>query len=104
MKKYRVNGSERFNLFSMYDHLKYIEIKMEEAQPGTYSAEEWDRLYQQLDEVQNLMNKAPCVGALVDWPTLKAIRKIQAERQMIRYQTCIADGSEECEAAIALEM
>lgn len=100
MKKYRINESEHFNLFSMYDHLKVVEYQMEEA--GTYSAEEWSNLYKSLEKVQSLMEKATCVGALVDWPTLKAIREIQAERQMIRYQTCLADGSEEREAAIAL--
>ena len=47
------------------------------------------------------MDKAYCVGALVDWPTLKAIREIQAERQMIRYQNSLAAGSNERDAALA---
>ena len=28
MKKYRVNSSEHFNLLSMYEHLKLLEIKL----------------------------------------------------------------------------
>lgn len=104
MKRYRINASEHFNLLSMYDHLKVIEANMEESESNAYSAEEWTKLYKQLEKVQTLMNKAHCVGALVDWPTLKAVREIKAERQMIRYRTCLADGSDEREAALAFEL
>lgn len=31
MKKYRVNSSEHFNLMSMHDHLKCVEIDMIEG-------------------------------------------------------------------------
>ena len=99
MKQYRVNSSEHFNLVSMYEHLKCIEIDMEE---GTikYDASILDRI----EEVEKLMNKACCVGALVDWPTLKRIREIKDERQMIRYCTCLAQGTPENEAALAFEV
>ncbi len=41
MKKYRVNESEHFNLYSMHDKLKCIEIDMQEA-PGTIVEYELD--------------------------------------------------------------
>ena len=50
------------------------------------------------------MEKAYCVGALVDWPTLKRIREIREERQLIRYNTCLAAGASEREAAQAFEL
>lgn len=50
------------------------------------------------------MEKAYCVGALVDWETLKAIREIQEERRLIRYERCLAVGDNEKEAAIALTL
>lgn len=37
MKKYRVNESEHFNLMSMYDHLKCMEIDAREN-------DDWDAL------------------------------------------------------------
>lgn len=99
MKKYRVNGTEHFNLYSMYEHLKCIEIDMEDG------AIPWDdSLFDRIEEVEELMDKAYCVGALVDWPTLKRIREIKAERQMIRYNTCLAAGSSEEDAALAFEV
>ena len=42
MKKYRVNESEHFNLYSMHDKLKCIEIDMQEAPAHTYTDEQWD--------------------------------------------------------------
>ena len=98
-KKYRVNGSEHFNLFSMYEKLKCIEIDMEE---GTIPFD--GKLFDRIEEVERLMDAAPCVGALVDWPTLKRIREIKAERQMIRYSVCMAQGTPENEAAMAFEV
>lgn len=98
-KKYRVNGSEHFNLFSMYEKLKCIEIDMIE---GVIPHD--DKLFDRIEEVEKLMKAAPYVGSLVDWPTLKRIREIQAERRMLRYAKCLADGTPENEAAIALEI
>lgn len=103
-KKYRVNESENFNLFSMYDHLKVQEIEMQEAPKGTYTEKQWDDLYARLEEIEALMEKAPCVGSLVDWQTLKRIREIKDERQMIRYNTCMAQGTPEREAALAFDL
>lgn len=99
MKKYRVNSTEHFNLHSMYDHLKCMEIDMQE---GTIP---WDdAVLDRIEEVETLMDKAPWVGSLVDWPTLKRIREIKDERQMIRYTTCLAAGADERDAALAFEV
>lgn len=101
MRKYRVNESEHFNLYSMYDKLKCIEIDMQEAPAHTYTEKQWDELEAKMTELENLMEKAYCVGALVDWPTLKRIREIKEERQLIRYNTCMAQGASEKDAAMA---
>ena len=98
-KKYRINSSEHFNLFSMYEKLKCMEIDMDE---GTIP---YDRkLFDRIEEVERLMDAAPFVGSQVDWPTLKRIREIKEERQMIRYATCLAQGTPENEAAMAFEI
>lgn len=99
MKKYRVNESEHFNLLSMYDHLKCMEIDMQEG------ARPWDdEVLSRIEEVEQLMDKAPRVGCLVDWPTLKRIREIKDERQFIRYQSSLAAGSSERDAALAFTL
>lgn len=103
-KKSRVNGSEHFNLMSMNDHLRCIEIDFKEAPAGTYTSEQWDDLEKRITEVEELLEKAYCIGALVDWPTLKRIREIQAERQLIRYTRCLAAGSSERDAALAFKL
>lgn len=87
MKKYRVNESEHFNLYSMHDKLKCIEIDMQEAPAHTYTDEQWDEVQERISEVEELMEKAYCVGALVDWTTLKRIREIKEERQLIAADT-----------------
>ena len=104
MKKYRVNESEHFNLYSMYDRLKCMEIDMQEAPAHTYNEKQWNEIEKRLEEVENLMEKAYCVGALVDWQTLKRIREIKEERQLIRYSTCIAQGVSEKDASIAFDL
>lgn len=104
MKKYKVNESEHFNLYSMYDHLKCKEITMEEAPTHTYTEKQWEELYEKINEVESLMEKAYCVGAAVDWPTLKRIRELKAERQMIRYHTCLSQGTPERDAAAAFDL
>lgn len=99
VKKYRVNGSEHFNLMSMYDHLKCIQIDMEEG------VVPWDsKIDDRMQEVEELLEKAYCVGATVDWPTLKRIREIKNERQMIRYQKAMVCGESESEAALAFTL
>jgi len=50
------------------------------------------------------MEKAYCVGALVDWPILKRIREIKEERQLIRYNICLLHGASEKDAARAFEL
>lgn len=99
MKKYRINSTEHYNLFSMYEHLKCIEIDMDE---GTIPYDE--KVLDRIEEVEKLMDAAPWVGSLVDWPTLKRIREIKEERQMIRYATCLAKGDTEQEAALSFEV
>ena len=103
IKKYRVNGTEHYNLFSMREHLKCIEIDFEE---GTipWDEKKYDELQDRIAEVEKLMDAAPWVGSLVDWPTLKRIREIKNERQMIRYATCLAAVDSESDAAIAFEV
>lgn len=101
MKKYRVNESEHFNLYSMYDKLKCVEIDMQEDHIHAYTEKQWNELEAKINELENLMEKAYCVGALVDWPTLKRIREIKDERQLIRYNTCIANGESEKDAAMS---
>ena len=102
-KKYRVNGTEHFNLCSMRTHLKCIEIDFEE---GTipWDEKQYEELQDRIEEVEKLMDAAPCVGSLVDWPTLKRIREIKDERQMIRYAKCLAAGDSESEAALAFQV
>lgn len=98
MKKYRVNESEHFNLMSMYDHLKCMEIDAIET--GKYP----EGLEERIEEVETLLEKAYCVGALVDWTTLKRIREIKDERQLIRYSRSLAAGSDERDAALAFAL
>lgn len=101
MKKYRVNGSEHFNLISMYEHLKCLEIDMIDAPRGTFTDEQFDELFDRLEEIESLMDKAPCIGATVDWPTLKRIREIRDERNLIRYSIALENGASEKEAGYA---
>lgn len=98
MKKYRVNESEHFNLMSMYNHLKCMEIDAIET--GKWP----DGLEERIEEVEMLLDRAYCVGALVDWPTLKKIREIKDERQLIRYGRSLAAGSNERDAALAFTL
>ena len=99
MKKYRVSESEHFNLYSMYDHLKVMEIEMQEGERT------WDDgILDRIEEVERLMDLAPYVGSYVDGPTLKRIREIKEERQTIRYQRSIEAGSTEKEAAYAFTL
>ena len=99
MKKYRVNESESFNLHSMLDHLKALQVDMEE---GTVP---WDDSLQgRIEEVEGLLSVAPFVGSLVDWPTLKRIREIKDERQMLRYSRALASGETESRAAVAFSL
>lgn len=98
MKKYRVNESEIFNLQSMYDHLKCMEIDAQENN-------DWNALEEikkRIEEIESLMEFADCVGALVTWQQLKRIREIRDERNMIRYNIAIANGSSDRDAGYAI--
>ena len=75
MKMYRVNTSEITNLNSMYDHLKCMEEEMVMGETE-FDETEWDELSDRISEIEELMKKAYCVGALVDWPTLKRIIQV----------------------------
>lgn len=99
-KKYRVNESELFNLQSMRDKL-YVQ-RDDAIDASDYETAE--KAQARIEEVETLLNEAPYVGAAVIWPTLKRIREIAAERQMLRYNTCIAAGASESEAALAFTL
>ncbi len=97
MKKYRVSESEHFNLMSMYDHLKCMEIDAQENN-------EWEaleKIEERIQEVESLLESAYCIGALVTWPQLKRIREIRDERNMIRYRKAIESGASEQDAGYA---
>lgn len=69
MKKYRVSASEHFNLLSMYDKLKCQEIDMNEAPAHTYAEDQWNALYDRLEEMEHLMEEAIlcwCLSQLAD--------------------------------------
>ena len=99
MKKYRVNESEHFNLMSMYDHLKAKEIQ---AQENDEPWEVLDKIREQLEEVESLLEDAYSIGALVTWPQLKRIREIRDERNAIRYNIAIQNGESDREAGYAI--
>lgn len=83
----------------MYDKLNVWLIEMQDGE------REWDEtIFERLEEVEDLMNKACGVGALVDWNTLKRIREIKDERQMMRYTRSLAAGHSERDAAIAFQL
>ncbi len=77
----------------MHDKLKCIEIDMQEAPAHTYTDEQWDEVQERISEVEELMEKAYCVGALVDWPTLKRIREIKEETAVDEIQRLHGTGS-----------
>lgn len=83
-KRYRVSSNEHFNLMSMMD--KVMVQVYEARENGTI--EEMEAAEARMDEMNNLLEKAPCVGALVDWPTLARIREIAATRETMRDQAC----------------
>ena len=99
MKLYRVNASEHFNLESMREKLL---VHLQEMECGE---REWDEsIYSRIGEIDDLCQKAYGPGALVDWPTLKRVREIQAERQFLRYSRSMEAGKTECEAAISFRV
>lgn len=97
VKKYRVNEGEVFNLQSMYDHLKCMEIDAQEN--GDWNALE--KIEERLEEVSILLESAYCIGALVTWEQLKRIREIRYERNEIRYSIAIQNGASKHNAGYA---
>lgn len=98
MKKYRVNESEVFNLQSMYDHLKCMEIDAQEN-------DDWDtldKIEKRIEEVESLLESAYCIGASVTWEQLKRIREIKDERNAIRYNIAIQSGASDRDAGYAI--
>lgn len=98
VKRYRVNESEVFNLNSMYDHLKRMEIDAREN-------DDWDvldKIEERIEEVENLLESASYIGALVTWSQLKRIREIRDERNVIRYNISIQNGARDYEARNAI--
>ena len=57
LKKYRVNESEHFNLYSMHDKLKCIEIDMQEAPAHTYTDEQWDKVQEESAKSRSLWKR-----------------------------------------------
>lgn len=57
-KKYRVNESEIFNLQSMYDRLKCIEIDMRDDAVHAYTDKQWNEIEDRIIEVEELMEKS----------------------------------------------
>lgn len=98
MKKYRVNESEHFNLMSMYDHLKCLEIDARENNDW----ESLEKVEKRIDEVESLLESAYCIGALVTWTQLKRIREIRDERNTIRYNIAIQNGASDRDAGDAI--
>lgn len=98
MKKYRVNESEIFNLRSMYEHLKYIEEQVKESNDWS----DLEDIESRIQEVENLMDHARHIGAMVTWPELKRIREIRDERNAIRYGIAVSNGASDKEAGYAI--
>ena len=69
VRKYRVNDSEHFNLLSMYDKLKCLEIDMQEAPAGTYTEKQGGDLGGRMREGGKLIGKGNCVCGLGGWAT-----------------------------------
>ena len=76
MEKYSVTTNEFANLNSMYDHLKRMEKEMLMNPSSEFDETELNKLSDRISEIEELMKKAYCVGALVDWPTLKRIIQV----------------------------
>lgn len=73
MEKYSVTTNEFANLNSTYDHLKRMKEEMLMNPSSEFDKTKLDELSDRISEIEELMKKAYCVGALVDWPTLKRI-------------------------------
>ena len=101
--KYWVKMNYRFNLDSMYTHVRCLMYDMEE---GLYDTVElmgetmnYDRLEEFLEETGKLLLKA--TTGKVTGKEYGRIKAINDERNMIRYATCIEKGMREEDASYA---
>ena len=99
MKKYRVNESEHFNLYSMHDKLKCIEIDMQEAPAHTYTDEQWDEVQERISEVEELMEKGYVAGRVKIGVTYYAVSDTTAEIYGIKPGICIVSINPDCDVA-----
>jgi len=102
-RKYFCNSSMKFNLDSMYTHVKVIAFDMEDGKINSVNicGDTWtvDTIYDLLEELSDLLDKA--VFGKVTGKEYGRIKDISQERQMIRYMTCLASGMSERDAGYA---
>ena len=102
-RKYWVKANYRFNLDSMYTHIKVLIHDIEDGEYETVHlmGEEMDidRLYAFKDEVEELSMTAQF--SKVTGKEYGRIKAISDERNMLRYLTCIASGMSEDKAGYA---
>lgn len=87
-KLYRVSSNEHFNLMSMLD--KAWNEVYGAREHGAFEEEEAAEARK--DELEELLDKAPCVGSLVTWQTLARIREVAAARETMRDAACARAG------------
>ena len=94
MKKYlsfRETESILFNLDSMRTHLQVLQYETEDS-------EEYDKLQEQIEEIENLLYK---LNYGLNQKELSKVREIVNERKFIRYNTCLNNGMNEKNAGEA---
>lgn len=91
MIEYRVTRSEYLSLYKLRNELANIELMMQSAPVHIYTDEQLNKIQDRICEVEELMNTAYGKWALVDWLTLKRIREIQDEQQLIKNCSCFTD-------------
>lgn len=104
MKTYFCNNSMKFNLDSMYTHLKVMQYEFED---GTITGDveicdrvvNIDTIDDLIEEVGDLLSKA--VWGKVTGKEYGRIKRISEERKMIRYCTCLNAGMSEEKASYA---
>lgn len=103
VRKYYCNSSMKFNLDSMYTHIKCIQYDLEDGKiDKAYVCGKTvtlDNINELLEEVGDLLDKA--VWGKVTGKEYGRIKAIAQERQMIRYITCLNAGMSERDAGYA---
>lgn len=104
-RKYFCNSTMKFNLDSMYTHVKVLEYKLEdgEIEAVEICGGKWtlDNIEELLEELRDLLDKA-CWGK-VTGREYGRIKEIAEERKWIRYFQCLEAGMDEGRAAYAFE-